>query len=70
MRPLHDEHHGTKVCNNADSCPTLRTGVVLENSNVEKLASNLYLSVHTLPQEDYHDTDDASAGEVYPILMP
>src|SRR5262245_60224438 len=43
--------------------------VVLENSNVEKLASNLYLSVHTLPQEDYHDTDDASAGEVYPILV-
>ena len=27
MRPLHDEHHGTKACNDADSCPTLRTGV-------------------------------------------
>ena len=25
MRPLHDEHHGTKACNDADSCPTLRT---------------------------------------------
>ena len=27
MRLLHDEHHGTKACNDADSCPTLRTGV-------------------------------------------
>ena len=36
---------------------------------MEKLASNLYLSVHSLPQEEPHDTDDASAGEVYPILV-
>src|SRR5215468_2461530 len=43
--------------------------VVLENSNVAQLASNLYLSVHFLPQEDHHDTDDASAAEIYPILM-
>ena len=34
-----------------------------------KLASNLYLSVHALPQEDHHDTDDASAAEIYPMLM-
>src|SRR6266567_9046047 len=27
MRPLHDEHHGTKACNDTDSCPTLRTRV-------------------------------------------
>ena len=27
IRPLHNEHHGTKACNYADSCPTLRTGV-------------------------------------------
>ena len=27
MRRLHDEHHGTKACNDADSCPPLRTGV-------------------------------------------
>jgi hypothetical protein len=27
MRPLQDEHHGTTACNDADSCPTLRTGV-------------------------------------------
>jgi transposase len=27
MRPLHDEHHGTKACNDADSRPTLRNGV-------------------------------------------
>jgi len=27
MRRLHDEHHGTTACNDADSCPTLRTGV-------------------------------------------
>jgi len=44
--------------------------VVLENSNVAKLASTLYLSVHSLPQEDCYDTDDASAREIYPILVP
>jgi hypothetical protein len=44
--------------------------VVLENSNVETLASNLYRSVHSLLREDHHETDDASAGEIYPILMP
>src|SRR4051812_31397072 len=44
--------------------------VVLENSNMEKLASNPYLSVHSLPQEDHYDTDDASAGEVYAMLVP
>jgi hypothetical protein len=27
MRPLHDEHNSPKACNDADSCPTLRTGV-------------------------------------------
>src|SRR5215475_14218350 len=27
MRPLHDEHHSTTACNDADSRPTLRTGV-------------------------------------------
>ena len=27
MRRLHDEHHGTNACNDADSCPPLRTGV-------------------------------------------
>jgi hypothetical protein len=27
MRQLHDEHHGTKACNDTDSCPTLRTRV-------------------------------------------
>src|SRR5262245_63010817 len=43
--------------------------VVLENSNVAKLASNLYLLVHSLPQEDHHDTDDASTAEIYSILM-
>ena len=35
-----------------------------------KLASNLYLSVHSLPQEDRYDTDDASAGQVYKIFVP
>jgi acyl-CoA dehydrogenase len=44
--------------------------VVLENSNVAKLASNPYLLVHALPQEDHYDTDDASSGYVYPILVP
>jgi hypothetical protein len=44
--------------------------VVLENSNVAQLASNLYLVVHTLPQEAPHDTDDASAGEIYAVFVP
>lgn len=42
--------------------PTKR--VVLENSNVAKLASIQYLSVHSLPQEDCYDTNDASAREL------
>ena len=43
--------------------------VVLENSNVAQLASTLYLSVHSLPQEDCYDTDDASAvnGSIVPV---
>ena len=44
--------------------------VVLENSNVAQLASALYLWVHSLPQEDRYDTDDASAREIYSILVP
>ena len=48
----------------------LELTVVLENSNVEKLASHLYLSVHSLPQEDHNDTDNASSGQVDTILMP
>ena len=35
-----------------------------------KLASNLYLLVHSLPQEERYDTDDASAGQVYKIFVP
>src|SRR5438067_12045915 len=44
--------------------------VVLENSNMAKLASNEYLSVHSQPKEDRHDIDDASSGKVYNIFMP
>jgi hypothetical protein len=29
-----------------------------------QLASNWYLEVHSQPQEDRYDTDDASAGKV------
>ena len=42
----------------------LPQSVVLENSNVAKLASTQYLAVHTLPQEDCYDTDNASTGEI------
>jgi len=35
-----------------------------------KLASKRYLVVHSLPQEDRYDTDDASAREIYAILVP
>src|SRR5213592_3598475 len=44
--------------------------VVLENSNMAKLASKEYLSVHSQPKEDRHDIDDASSGKVYDIFMP
>src|SRR5262245_24802395 len=44
--------------------------VVLENSNVAKLASSRYLAVHSLPQEDCYDTNDASRREIYAILVP
>jgi hypothetical protein len=47
----------------------LQTRVVLENSNVAKLASSRYLVVHSLPQEDRYETDDASARELYTILV-
>src|SRR5439155_6181868 len=43
--------------------------VVLENSNVEKLASNQYLLVQSRSKEDRYDINDASAGEIYPILV-
>ena len=45
------------------------TSVVLEKSNMETLAASLYLSVHSLRQEDYDDRDAASAGEIYAILV-
>jgi hypothetical protein len=44
--------------------PMCQCSVVLENSNVAKLASIQYLAVHSLPQEDWYDTDDASAREI------
>ena len=50
-------------------CGISATGVVLENSNVTQLASPRYLAVHSLPQEDCYDTDDASTREIYPILV-
>jgi hypothetical protein len=34
-----------------------------------QLASNLYLSVHSLSQEDRYDTDDASLGRAYEICV-
>src|SRR5262245_6079970 len=37
--------------------------VVVEKSNVVQLASHQYLAVHSLPQEDCYDTDDASPRE-------
>jgi hypothetical protein len=49
---------------------TIGYAVVLENSNVAKLESTQYLSVHSLPQEDRYDTDDASTREIYSMLVP
>jgi hypothetical protein len=49
---------------------SLHLWVILENSHVAKLASPQYLSVHSLPQEDCDDTDDASASERDSILVP
>jgi hypothetical protein len=53
----------------ADNTP-FDAWVVLAKSNVETLASNLYLAVHVLPSETFCDTDDTSAGEIYPTLVP
>ena len=36
---------------------------------MEKLASNQYLLVHSRSKEDRYDINDASAGEIYPILV-
>ena len=44
--------------------------VVLENSNVEKLASNQYLLVQSRSKEDRYDINDASADKLYSILVP
>src|SRR5262245_57976981 len=44
--------------------------VVLENSNVEKLASNQYLLVQSCAKADRYDTDDASPRELYALLVP
>src|SRR5215475_1861435 len=44
--------------------------VVPENSNVAQLASPQYLAVHSLPQEDCYDTDDASRRESYAMFVP
>ena len=35
-----------------------------------KLASNLSLSIHSLPEDDRYDTDAASAGKVYRMFVP
>src|SRR5215471_14924096 len=59
--PYRMQHLKNQYCSN---------WVVLENSNVAQLASTQYLSVHSLPQEDCYDTNDTSARELYPILVP
>src|SRR5215510_13129470 len=43
--------------------------VILENSNMVQLASNRYRTIHSLPQEDRYETDDASAGQVYAMVV-
>src|SRR6266516_3091310 len=50
--------------------PFEKDAVVLENSNVEKLASNQYLLVQSCAKEDRYDTDDASPREIYSRLVP
>src|SRR5687768_10414551 len=49
---------------------TLPTVVVLENSNMEKLASNKYLLVQSRSKEDRYDINDASPREIYAIFVP
>src|SRR2546430_6989767 len=67
-----NQNHGQYWYHSGDrrECPNAYDPVVLENSNVAKLASAQYLLVHSLSQEDRYDTDDASAREIYPILVP
>src|SRR5215471_19253278 len=50
--------------------PAGKSRVVLENSNVEKRASNQYLWVQSCAKEDHYDTDDASPREIYAIRVP
>ena len=66
----HADHRSADDANQREHYSGKKNRVVLENSNVAKLASTQYLFVHSLPQEDCYDTDDASAGEIYPMLVP
>src|SRR5436305_10708139 len=66
----HADHRSADDANQREHYSGKKNRVVLENSNVAKLASTQYLSVHSLPQEDRYDTDDASAREIYSILVP
>jgi hypothetical protein len=44
--------------------------VVLENSNMAKLAPNQYLLAQSHSKEGRYDLNDASAREIYAILVP
>jgi hypothetical protein len=44
--------------------------VVLENSNMAKLAPNQYLLAQSRSKEGRYDINDASAREIYSILVP
>src|SRR5262245_13101625 len=67
MRATSAGHHR---CRTGSKSSLYQWSVVLENSNVAQLASALYLLVHSLPQEDRYDTDNASAREIDAILVP
>jgi hypothetical protein len=44
--------------------------VVLENSNMAKLAPNPYLLASSRSKEGRYDINDTSAREIYSILVP
>ena len=70
VRNAGSRYSGHKITIQREDSMDVTISVVLENSNVAQLASALYLLVHSLPQEDRYDTDDASAREISSILVP
>src|SRR6266481_6897385 len=82
MRPLHDEHHGTKACNDADSCPAVRTrvrgiylpaplhaqaGTEVQTGLSSRLSSHLMGALHRDAMEELAHTTRRPRQAGYPL---